>query len=124
MGPAIHINYYGIPIRLKISNLHFKYRDTYEKSYIIDSNNNRLCTVNDLINYNAFDVQIKDINRLNEPNLILVAPTDFKIVIDEFAYLDLDIKNNRNISKIKNQIEKIREEQNNPNFLEKVYQFL
>ncbi len=115
----IRINYYGIPIRLLFSNLHFKYIDIYKKSYIMDSDHNRLCTVYDLKNYNDFDIQIKDINRLNEPNLILVAPTDFKIVIDKFAYLD--ISNNRNIPKIKNQIEKMREEQNNPNFLEKVY---
>jgi hypothetical protein len=118
----IRINYHGIPIRLLFSNLYFNFIDIYEKSYIMDSDHNRLCTVNDLKNYNDFDVPIKDINRLNEPNLILVAPTDFKIVIDKFA--NSDRTNMRNIPKIKNQIEKMREEQHNPNFLEKVYSLL
>ena len=119
---AIRINYHGIPIRLLFSNLRFNFIDIYEKSYIMDSDHNRLCTVNDLKNYNDFDVPIKDINRLNEPNLILVAPTDFKIVIDKYAYPDMT--NMRNIPKIKNQIEKMREEEHNPNFLEEVYSLL
>jgi hypothetical protein len=119
---AIRINYHGIPIRLLFSNLHFNFIDIYEKSYIMDSDHNRLCTLNDLKNYDDFDVPIKDINRLNEPNLILVAPSDFKIVIDKFA--NPDRTNMRNIPKIKNQIEKMREEQHNPNFLEKVYSLL
>ena len=73
------------------------------------------------INVLFFGRKLENIDRLNEPNLKLVAPKDFTIIINERFIPGFS---NNNINKYKKKIENIRRNISDDNFLKSVYEWL